>query len=94
MTCKAMYRGLKPVLGVTKDQVYTLDFSTRPGRNGDKYMWVSIRELPEFLMPYASMVAMFREWNFLFDEDRHEYIDHLRMVDNWMEIYAPAEATA
>ena len=93
MTCKARYRGLNPVFGIDKSQVYTLSFSSQACTNGDQYMWVHIKELPQYLMPYESMFALMVEWDFNVEE-QSQYVDHLALVDKWLSVYVPAEVIA
>ena len=93
MTCKARYQGLNPVFGIDKSQVYTLSFGSQACMNGDQYMWVHIKELPQYLMPYESMFALLVEWDFNVDE-QSQYVDHLALVDKWLSVYVPAEVIA
>ena len=93
MTCKARYRGLNPVFGIDKSKTYTLTFGSQACPNGDQYMWVHIKELPQYLMPYESMYALLVEWDFTVDEQT-QYVDHLALVDKWLSVYAPVEVSA
>ena len=93
MTCKARYRGLNPVFGVDKKETYTLDIGTMKCTQGDRYMWVRINELPAYLMPYESMIALLTEWDFAVGSGT-EYVDHLTLADAWMSVYTPSEVIA
>ena len=90
MTCRARYRGLHPVFGVDKNNTYTLEMRTHSSEHGEPYLWVRIQELPEYLMPYESMMAILTEWDFTVD-DKASYVEHLNLMDAWMDIYTPSE---
>ena len=91
MTCRARYRGLHPVFGVDKNHTYTLEMRTHSSEHGEPYLWVRIQEIPEYLMPYESMMAILTEWDFTAD-DKASYVEHLNLMDAWLELYTPSEA--
>lgn len=91
MESKAKYRGIQPAFGVSRNHTYTLELSTVKTEHGTPYLWVRIAEIPEYLMPYESMIALISEWDFSPEaaDDRTPMIDHMDLVDHWMEIYVP-----
>ena len=93
MTCRARYRGLNPVFGVSKRNIYTLQIGSQACVDGDPYMWVHIDELPAYLMPYESIVALVTDWDFAVEE-KAAYVDHLALMDKWLDVYTPAEVIA
>ena len=91
MESKAKYRGICPVFGVSRNHTYTLELSTVKTEHGTPYLWVRIAEIPEYLMPYESMIALISEWDFAVatgDKDT-PMLEHLDLVDRWMDIYVP-----
>ena len=93
MKCKARYRGLNPVLGIKRDTEYTLGFTSNPGVNGDEYMWVSIDELPQYLMPYEGIMALVADWDFTVD-DKGSMVHHMALEEKWLNVYMVQEAGA
>lgn len=93
MKCKARYRGINPVLGIRKDTDYTLGFSSSHGMNSDEYMWVSIDELPEYLMPYESIMALVTDWDFTAG-GKATVVNHLELEEKWLSVYMVQEAGA
>ena len=91
MESVAKYRGAYPVMGVKRDDTYTLDMSTIRTAGGTPYMWVRIKELPDYLMPYESMLALLGEWDFSVGEGKKDtpMLDHLDLIDHWLEVYMP-----
>ena len=94
MTSRAKYRGLRPVFGVEKNRTYTLEMRTYTSEHGEPYMWVRIEELPAYLMPYESIGALLTEWDFTGIAGETPYIDHIDLMDRWLDIYEPAEVKA
>ena len=95
MECKARYRGIQPLFGVNKSETYTLEITTVPSEN-DNYLWVRIAELPQYLMPYGSVVALTMDWDFSVGAER-AFVDQLMLADKWLGIYmvgTPEEVTA
>lgn len=96
MICKAKYTGLYPALGVIKGTTYTLELRTYNSEHGAPYLWVRIAELPAYMMPYESMLALLTDWEFVLQpgDDEAPYVDHLNLVEAWMSIYAPVPKPA
>ena len=90
MLSKAKYRGVRPMFGVERGKQYTMELRTYSSEHGQPYLWVRIQELPDYLMPYESMLALLQEWDFS-AECETPYIDHLELVDKWLDIYDPEE---
>lgn len=96
MKSVAKYRGVHPAFGVSRNSTYTLEMTTVKSEHGAPYLWVRIAELPEYLMPYESMMALLYEWDFTVSADRDEtpLLDQLDLMERWMEIYVPNEQKA
>ncbi len=96
MICKAKYTGLYPALGVIKGTTYTLELRTYNSEHGAPYLWVRIEELPAYMMPYESMLALLMDWEFTVQsrDDEAPYVNHLSLVDAWLSVYAPVPEPA
>lgn len=86
MECRARYRGIQPLFGMNKSETYTLGLSTEPSMDGNQYIWARIAEIPQYLMPYGSIVALTMDWDFTAGADR-AYVDQLILADEWLGIY-------
>lgn len=92
MTNKAKYCGAHPVFGVSRNHTYTIDLRTVSSEHGTPYLWVKVQEHPDYLMPYESIGALLAEWDFTpasMDHGREMLLDHLKLVEQWLEIYVP-----
>ena len=94
MRCTARYTGTHPMLGVQHGNTYTLDIQTYSSEHGTPYLWVRAQEAPQYLMPYESMVVLMMDWDFRTHVTERDtpYLDHLDLVDAWLDVYMPGEA--
>ena len=84
MICKAQYRGRGNEFGVKFDEAYTITLNTY---NQSAYIWVTAKELPDYMMPYSSMDALLRDWDFLYEPGMIARQNVLR--ERWIASYIP-----
>lgn len=75
-------------MGVDRGQALEIEVFTIYSKHGEPYMWV--RAGNEYMMPYTSMPALFRDWEFTYQRDPwSDALEQETLTERWMEVYMP-----